>query len=41
MGGVDWARLFVIVLLTPGLALLLAVVAYLGFGGRDEDNRHG
>jgi hypothetical protein len=33
---VDWAWVIVVVLMAPGLLLMLAVVGYLGFAGRDR-----
>ena len=37
MARVDWTRIVVIALMVPGLLLLVAVVGYLGFGGRGDD----
>ena len=34
MGSVDWTLIVAAALVVPGLLLLVAVVGYLGFGGR-------
>ena len=37
---VNWAAVIVVVLMAPGLVLVVAVVCYLGIGGRsDEESR--